>query len=157
MKFYIKVFAVVATIILVVLLLQEFGDEGGGRTPASSSSSGVATAAPAAATPAAVVTAVPVAAAPVAAAPVARAQSAPSIPPFITQAANGAHVTLTKAEPVNDWWYITVVGRDRNALNDFLDTAMRLGLRDVDVNYQAYKEFLVRGEQRSQNTYKMRF
>jgi hypothetical protein len=143
MKFYLKIGAGVGLLILVLWLLQEFGESDEAPAPpvASAASTPVLTPQP---TFTPVPTPIP-------------APTRPTIPAFINQAAAGANVRLVGAVPSNDWWMITVQGRDRNALNDFLDAAQRAGLRDVDVNYQAYKEFLVNGTQVSQNTYKMRF
>lgn len=142
MKFYLRVAAVLVAVAVLIWLLQEFGQ--------SSAPSTAPAAVAAAVTPAPTAT-------PVTAAPVQVVQTRPTVPAFIPQAAAGAHVQISGTQQNGDWWYITVVGRDRNQLSDFLDMAMKMGLRDVDVNYQAYKEFLVRGEQRAQNTYKMRF
>ena len=142
MKFYLRIAAAIVILAVIIWLLQEFGQR---ESPPAAPSVASATPTPAPAAPTPAPTPVPV------------VQRPATVPDYIPRAANGAHVKLTGTQLVNDWWYITVVGRDRNALNDFLDMAMKFGLRDVDVNYQAYKEFITRGEQHAQNTYKMRF
>ncbi|MGI8908750.1 MAG: hypothetical protein ACR2IE_19940 [Candidatus Sumerlaeaceae bacterium] len=143
MKFYLRFGAAVVVIALIVWLLMEFGQR---DAPAP-----VAVAVSPAPTP------VPTPAIAPVPRPVQAPISQPTLPAFIPRAALGAHVTITGTRRVDDWWYVTAVGRDRNALNDFLDIAYKSGLRDLDVNYQDYKQFIVRGQQRSQNTFKMRF
>jgi hypothetical protein len=144
MKFYMKLAAGIGLLILAIWLLQEYG--GGSSTPAPVTTAAT-TPAPA---PQPVETPAPTVAPP--------APTRATLPPFIQQSANGAHVKLVNAVQTNGWWLITVQGRERNALNEFLDVAQRQGLRDLDVNYpNSYREFMQGTEQAVQGTYKMRF
>jgi hypothetical protein len=143
MRFYGKVIGGVVLIIVALLLLQHFGEQKPSDSPPAPVSEAVAT--PALPAP----TASPVPANP--------APSGPSLPSALTQNAQRQGFRIGGSRLQDDWWYVTVIGRDRNHLNDFLDVAQRSGLKNIDHNYQAYKQFIAEGRVMFQNTYKMRF
>lgn len=146
MKFYTKIAIVVAAIILLLWFLQEFGNE----SPRAVTPTVTASPTAAAVTPAPTPTPTPVPT-------IATTLGQATLPPCIPQGAQGAHVTITAAQFTDGWWYITVVGRERQALYDFLDYAQRGCMRDMDEKYENYRQFQQRGEPRAQATYKMRF
>ena len=140
MKFFARVIGFIVLLIIILLLLQKYGEQ---KQPA---------AAVAASTPTPAVTSTPVTT-PVAAV----APSAPQLPGNFLQAIQRGGYGVSGSQFRDGWWYITVSGRDRNHLNDFLDLAQRSGLKDVDVNYQKYGQAVVGGRTVFQNTYKMKF
>ncbi len=82
------------------------------------------------------------------------AQSAAAPPPPVQVAAPAARIQALAAQArlsvagvrqQNDWTVVTVRGYDRNDLNNFLDVAQRAGLRDIDVNQNAYRQFMAPG------------
>jgi hypothetical protein len=140
MKFYGRVLAAIVLLIILLMLLQKYG-EGKNKPQAAAS----------------VTTPVPATLAPVAQASPAPPAPAPAVPAGLSQAASQRGYSITGVQSKDGWLYITVVGRDRNHLNDFLDVAQRSGLKAIDENYQQYRQFVANGRSMAQNTYKMRF
>jgi hypothetical protein len=140
MKFYGRLLAGIVLLIILLLLLQKYGEREKPSQPVAAVT----------ATPAA--TPLPTASA--AAAPLA---SGPAVPSSLSQAAKQNGYSITGVQSKDGWTYVTVVGRDRNHLNDFLDVAQRSGLKGLDENYQQYQQFVSNGRTMAQNTYKMRF
>jgi len=67
-------------------------------------------------------------------------------------------VQLVGIQDASGWTLITVQADDRNKLSDFLDKLQRSGMRDLDPDYQQYRQFATRdGRQVFQNTYRVRF
>lgn len=144
MKFYIKLFAFLAGVVVALILLRECADSGALDPPSASR--------PIMSTPAVTPQSSPVPT------PVPPRAVASTVPQWLIAAARQAQANMVGAQYQDGWWYITVQGRDRNHLNDFLDAALTAGLKDVDHNYQAYRQSVGPGNRQVfQNTYKMRF
>jgi hypothetical protein len=75
---------------------------------------------------------------------------------ILAGAAQRAHATVASCGDQAGWTVITVWGYDRNNLNDFLDEAMKSGIRDV-APAQKYRQSVVGGRPIFQNTFKFRF
>lgn len=145
MKFYIKLFGFLAAVVAALILLRECTDKGSSQTPSTSEAA-------AGSTPAVTPQGTP------AATPVPPRAVGSTVPQWLIGAARQAQANMVGAQYQDGWWYITVQGRDRNHLNEFLDAALRAGLKDVDHNYQAYRQSIGPGNRQVfQNTYKMRF
>jgi len=170
-KFYLGIAAALAILVIVIFLLQEYSDSSGSK-PATTPVVATATPGP---TPDDAYpfshTPVPVAGAPTpvpaaaaayppprpAAAPVA-APGASDMRALIQSIARQAGVQIVGYQDTGGWITVTVQGRERNNLNDFLDAALRAGMKDMDENFQAYKVITDRQlRQTHQNTYKMKF
>lgn len=146
MKFYVKIAIVVGLLILLLWFLQDFGHEEARPVASTSTATPVSTVVVSTPTPA-----------PTPIATIATTLGQSTLPPCIPQGAQGARVQITAAQFVDGWWYVTVVGRERQNLYDFLDAAQRGCMRDMDEKYTNLRQFQVRGEPRAQATYKMRF
>ena len=170
MRFYLGILAIAAILIIIFLLLQESSDSSGSRpvaTPAPTASPSPTSddAAPFSHPPAPVAGASTLAgpATPVSQPPrpVAAPGGAPAISSMraqIMSIAQQVGVQVVSYSDSGGWITVTVQGRERNNLNDFLDAAMRAGMKDIDEKQNNYKVITDRQlRQTHQNTYKMRF
>jgi hypothetical protein len=76
------------------------------------------------------------------------------IPPI----AQRARVSVASCVEQGGWVVVTVQAYERNALNDFMDEALRSGMRDLDVNQRQFRQSMDRQQRMVfQDTFKMRF
>jgi type IV secretory pathway VirB10-like protein len=67
-------------------------------------------------------------------------------------------ITVVRCSQQDEFTVATLQARDRNLLGDFLDAAMREGMRDFDVNRQAYRTMMDgQGRPVHENTFWMRW
>lgn len=133
-KFFLKVFAALAVIAGVLWWLQQKAEEPPPPTPPSATT---------ATTPA----------------PGGRPSTpVPTARDMIPAIAQRAGVTVVSTSEQSGWLLVTVQSRDRNALGDFMDEAVRAGMKDMDTSTQQYKQLLdAQQRQVFQATFKMRF
>lgn len=164
MKFYGRMAIAIIALILLLLWLKEESED----APAAATSPAAAVAA---ATPAAAVATFPPMPTATPSDGYARARSiqfshAPTAPVSAPVASSGcqalapaaqrAKVNVVNCGEQGGYTVITVWGYDRNNLNDFLDEAMRAGVRDI-APAQQYTQSILNGRQVFQNTFRFRF
>lgn len=166
MNFFVRMAVIIAIVVALLLLVQHLNESGGARgtQPAAAA---VATPTPTpAATPARATSAYPMLGAtpppttPSPTRPPARAYvpPRPSACNQVDRAASQVGAVVVSCASDGGMIVATIQARERNALGDFLDAAMRLGMRDFDVNQQRYQQMTDRqGRAVYQNTFRMRW
>lgn len=91
-----------------------------------------------------------------------RTQAPPAAPQAPTaalqQAAQSVGLRLVGVQPDRGYWLVTVTASNRNALGDFLDAAIRNGMKDVDLNYpNNYSQNMQNGRPVFSQTFRVRF
>lgn len=104
---------------------------------------------------------------PAARAPVQPSPAPAAAPPVVSQPGQCSRVravaarlglVVVRCSQEGEFTVATLQARDRNLLGDFLDAAMREGMRDFDVNRQAYRSFLdAQGRPMHENTFWMKW
>jgi hypothetical protein len=142
MKFYIRLAIVAVVVIFLLLLLQQLAEEKPAPPP------------PVASTPAPPPQ-------PVAMTPVPTPWPTPYVVDqargIVNGAAQRAGVSVTGYRNNDGWVTVTVRSNIRNALHDFLDEAMRAGMRDIDLKRNFRESVDRQGRQWFEDTYRMRF